>query len=147
AQLRPLRVSPMPDIVVGFDGSDCGQKALEAGSALAKELQDRVVLVYSYHVNPLGGEVQDMASAPKERGKKVLEQGSALVKNAGASVEAELVSDQAADALSDMADQRKARMIVVGTYGDSPIKGAILGSTPHKLLHISDVPVLVVPAG
>ena len=26
-------------------------------------------------------------------------------------------------------------MIVVGSYGESPIKGAILGSTPHKLLH------------
>ena len=36
-------------------------------------------------------------------------------------------------------------MIVVGTYGESPIKGAILGSTPHKLLHMSERPVLVVP--
>ena len=36
--------------------------------------------------------------------------------------------------------------IVVGTYGESPLKGAILGSTPHKLLHLSEVPVVVVPA-
>jgi nucleotide-binding universal stress UspA family protein len=35
---------------------------------------------------------------------------------------------------------------VVGTYGESPLKGAILGSTPHKLLHMSPVPVVVVPA-
>ena len=37
-------------------------------------------------------------------------------------------------------------MIIVGTYGDSPIKGAILGSTPHKLVQIADVPVVVTPA-
>ena len=37
-------------------------------------------------------------------------------------------------------------MIVVGSYGESPIKGAILGSTPHKLLHRAERPVLVVPA-
>ncbi len=37
-------------------------------------------------------------------------------------------------------------MIVVGSYGDPPLKGVILGSTPSKLLHVADRPVLVVPA-
>ena len=35
-------------------------------------------------------------------------------------------------------------MIVVGSYGDSPMRGAILGSTPHKVLNLSQRPVLVV---
>jgi nucleotide-binding universal stress UspA family protein len=34
---------------------------------------------------------------------------------------------------------------VVGTYGESPLRSAILGSTPHKLLHASTRPVLCVP--
>jgi Universal stress protein family len=42
---------------------------------------------------------------------------------------------------------RVARMIVVGSYGEAPLKGAIIGSTPYKLLHLSQRPVLVVPAG
>ena len=37
-------------------------------------------------------------------------------------------------------------MIVVGSYGDPPLKGMILGSTPNKLLHMAERPVLVVPA-
>jgi nucleotide-binding universal stress UspA family protein len=36
-------------------------------------------------------------------------------------------------------------VIVVGTAGESPLKGAMLGSTPHKLLHLSSRPVLCVP--
>ena len=48
-------------------------------------------------------------------------------------------------ALSELADERGARFIVVGGYSERPVTGAILGSTPHKLLHISRVPVIVVP--
>ena len=33
-----------------------------------------------------------------------------------------------------------------GAHGESPIRGALLGSTAHKLLHLADRPVLVVPA-
>ena len=40
---------------------------------------------------------------------------------------------------------REALAIVVGGSGERPILGAILGSVPHKLLHRSTVPVLVVP--
>lgn len=47
--------------------------------------------------------------------------------------------------LNRVAEERNARYIVVGSYGESPLKGAILGSTPHKLLHLSAVPVVVVP--
>jgi nucleotide-binding universal stress UspA family protein len=50
--------------------------------------------------------------------------------------------------LISLAEEHNARgAIVVGTYGESPLKGAILGSTPHKLLHLSSRPVLVVPVG
>ncbi len=49
------------------------------------------------------------------------------------------------DALLVLAEEHDARAIVVGTYGEAPIKGALLGSTPHKLLHLSERPVIVVP--
>jgi nucleotide-binding universal stress UspA family protein len=35
-------------------------------------------------------------------------------------------------------------MIVVGTHGESPLKGAILASTAHRLIQIAERPVLVV---
>jgi nucleotide-binding universal stress UspA family protein len=46
----------------------------------------------------------------------------------------------------DVADERGARMIAVGSFDDAPPKGIILGSTTNKLLHLTKQPVLVVPA-
>ncbi len=37
-------------------------------------------------------------------------------------------------------------MIVVGSHGDHPVVGAIIGATPYKLVQLSDRPVLVVRA-
>ena len=59
----------------------------------------------------------------------------------------ELREERPVDALMSLARENAARAIVVGTYGEHPIKGAVLGSVPHKLLHLSEHPVLVVPAG
>jgi nucleotide-binding universal stress UspA family protein len=64
----------------------------------------------------------------------------------GVEIEAQLFAKRAAEALIEVAEQRDARMIVVGSFGDPPLKGMILGSTPNKLLHLSERPVLVVPA-
>ena len=61
-------------------------------------------------------------------------------------VEAVIVEQAPAHALVALADERDARVIVVGTRGEGPLRGALLGSTPHKLLQLSDRPVLVVPA-
>ena len=35
--------------------------------------------------------------------------------------------------------------LLVG-YGEKPLRGALIGSTAHKLLHLSERPVLVVRA-
>ena len=58
-----------------------------------------------------------------------------------------MVDAKPAEALVQAADWHDASVIVVGTAGESPLRGAILGSTPHKLLHLSSRPVLCVPAG
>jgi nucleotide-binding universal stress UspA family protein len=35
-------------------------------------------------------------------------------------------------------------MIVIGSYGEAPLRGVLLGSTPYRLVHQAPVPVLVV---
>jgi len=64
---------------------------------------------------------------------------------AGVDAQVELLDQKPVDALLNLAERRDARFIVVGSYGESPLRGAVLGSTPHKLLHLSERPVIVVP--
>jgi nucleotide-binding universal stress UspA family protein len=137
----------MSQIVVGYDGSDCSRAALDEGLRTAKALGDEVVVVFGYSPPGLwGGEIVEHEGAIAERGTKVLDEAKHQAEAAGTTVELELVAKKASEAIVAAADQRDARMIVVGSYGDPPLKGMILGSTPNKLLHIADRPVLVVPA-
>jgi nucleotide-binding universal stress UspA family protein len=46
----------------------------------------------------------------------------------------------------DVADQGDARLIVVGTAGEHPITGALLGSVVLRLVQRSRRPLLVAPA-
>jgi len=137
----------MGQIVVGYDGSACGDAALDAALELAGELGDSVTVVFGYAPPGLwGGEIAEHEEAIEELGEKVMAGAKAHAAEKGVEIEAQLVAMRAAEALIEVAGQRDARMIVVGSYGDPPLKGMILGSTPNKLLHMSERPVLVVPA-
>jgi nucleotide-binding universal stress UspA family protein len=137
----------MSQIVVGYDGSRCGDVALNAALDLAGPLGDRVVVVFGYAPPGIwGGEIADHEEAIEELGEKVTGQARAQAAARGAEIGVELVAKRAVDALLDAAERHDARMIVVGSFGDPPLKGVILGSTPTKLLHLSERPVLVVPA-
>jgi nucleotide-binding universal stress UspA family protein len=137
----------MGQIVVGYDGSDCSRAALDEGLRTAKALGDEVVVVFGYSPPGLwGGEIVEHEDAIAERGAKVLEEAKHQAEAAGATVELALVAKKPSEAIVETAEERDARMIVVGSYGDPPLKGIILGSTPNKLLHLAERPVLVVPA-
>ena len=61
-------------------------------------------------------------------------------------VEPILVEDRPTESVLFVAEQRGARMIVVGHGGEGPVRGALLGSVTYNLVHRSPVPVLVVPS-
>jgi amino acid transporter len=67
-----------------------------------------------------------------------------LVAGSGVEAKAAVVDARPVDGLLALAAEHQARMIVVGTHGELPIMGVVLGSTAYKLLHRSPVPVLVV---
>lgn len=137
----------MGQIVVGYDGSDCGKAALDEGLRLAKDLGDGVVVVFGYAPPGLwGGEIVEHEEAIEELGHKVMAEAKQRVEVSGIKAEFAMVAKKPSQAIVETADTHDAHMIVVGSYGDPPLKGMILGSTPNKLLHIADRPVLVVPA-
>jgi len=137
----------MGSIVVGYDGSDSSKAALARAVELAKSLGDGVTLVFGYAPPGIwGGEIAEHEEAIEEFGATVMDEAKRVVETSGVEGEYELVAKRAADAMLGVADRVDARMIVVGGGGETPLKGAILGSTPYKLLHQTERPVLVVPA-
>lgn len=137
----------MSQIVVGYDGSACGEAALAAALALAPALGDEVTVVFGYAPPGIwGGEIAEHEQAIEELGEKVMGRARQQAAAVGAEIHQELVPKRAVDALLDVAQERDARMIVVGSFGEPPLKGFILGANTNKLLHLTDRPVLVVPA-
>jgi nucleotide-binding universal stress UspA family protein len=134
-------------ILVGYDGSDCAKRALEVGLDVAKVYGEKLVIAFGYEVNHVAGEVADYAAALREFGESRLGEGMALAAGSGLEIEAVIVEASPARGLVDLAQERDSRVIVIGTRGESPIRGALIGSTAHKLLHLSERPVLVVPLG
>jgi nucleotide-binding universal stress UspA family protein len=131
----------MGTLVVGYDGTDGARAALRAAVALAGELGDEVVAVFGYTVGRLGGEVSDYAAALHEHAREVLDDARSV---GGEGVDVVELEQSPTEALLAVADERDARMIVVGSHGESPLKSVLVGSTPTKLLHLSQRPVLVI---
>jgi nucleotide-binding universal stress UspA family protein len=118
--------------------------AVAEGAVLAKELGEKLLVVFGYEPWRGAAEIQDHRAALEEMGTEVGNSAVEQAREAGADAELKLVDQSSVDALLATADAVDARMIVVGSYGESPFKGAFLGSTPHKLVHLSKRPVLVV---
>ena len=138
------------EIVVGYDGSEGSRAALDKAIELAEPLGDSVTVVFGYSPpGTYGGEIVDHAAAVKEQGGKVMDEAKhqAAAKESNVKVETKLIPQKATEALLEEAESGDCRMIVVGNQGGpSPLKGAILGAVPFKLVHLSPVPVLVVPS-
>jgi len=133
-------------IVVGYDGSVGASHALDRAVELAKLEGARIVVVFAYEIPAAyGGETGDYRRAVRELAEEATAAAVPRLQEADVEYDIELVPERPVQGLVDVAERTGASMIVVGTNGEHPIRGVVLGSVPHKLLHVSRVPVLVVP--
>ena len=131
-------------IVVGYDGTDGSKAALSEALRVATEIGGEVVAVFAYDRVIVGGESHDLDAQVHARGDAMLAEAEATAQAAGIALRKEYIEESAASALVTVGDEEDARFIVVGSYGERPLKGAIVGSTPYKLIHLADRPVIVV---
>jgi len=133
-------------IVLGYDGSEGSRAALAAAVELASLEGALVAVCFAYEIPAAyGGETGDYRRAVHALAEQAAADATGRLREAGVEYVVELIPERPVDGLVHVAKKRHASMIIVGTNGEHPIKGVILGSVPHKLLHISPVPVLVVP--
>ncbi len=146
-------------LVLGYDGSECSQTALARTVDLAGAMPGAtVVVVYAYEFSigyvPMGmtdsplmmsAEFDDHAQLVRGYGEGQVDE--AVEKLAAVRIKAEKVVAEGhpVEVLLETAKEHDAALIVVGSHGEGAVSAAFLGSTALKLLHHSELPVLVVP--
>ena len=136
----------MSTIVLGYDGSPSANAALAKAIELAPALGASVVVVFGFYISPLaGGDVHDFKERLESIGSHEVDRAVADLAAAGIEASSRIVSLRPADAILGVAEEVGAELIVVGTVGEGPISGALLGSVVLKLVQKSSLPLLVVP--
>lgn len=140
-------------IVVGTDGSDTANKAVEQASDLASRLGSTVHLVSAYEPVPQGrlrderqqvpDDMQWMIN-PREDVNNVLEESAKALQEAGVEVETHAREGDPADAILDVAEEQEAALIVVGNKGMTGAKRFLLGSVPNKVSHHAPCSVMII---
>ena len=131
-------------VVVGYDGTDGSKAALDEALQVAGEIGGDVVAVFAYDRVIIGGESHDLDAQVHRHGDAMLAEAQARAHEAGITLTTQYVEQSPASALVTIADQTDARFIVVGSYGERPLKGALVGSTPYKLIPLAERPIIVV---
>lgn len=138
----------MSTIVLGYDGSPSANAALEHVLSLAPRLGATVHVVFGYYISPLGGgDARDYHDALVKLGQHELARAHADLDAAGIDTHAHLRSGKPAEVILELAEEVDADYVVVGTRGESPISGAVLGSVVLRLIQRCRRPMLVVPGG
>ena len=140
-------------IVVGTDGSDTAKEAVRQATELAKALDASVHLVSAYE--PIGegrlreerqqvpDDMQWMVN-PREDVDATLRDAGSEIEAAGVRVETYAREGDPADAILDVAEEKKADLIVVGNKGMTGAKRFLLGSVPNKVSHHAPCSVMII---
>jgi nucleotide-binding universal stress UspA family protein len=146
-------------IVVGYDGSAAAKGALAEAIALAGLMPDGEVVIacgqdrkpgyLGYSDEPLWKEALELNKLWEQMESRIqqdLEEAVETVRDAGIPASSVCGQGRPANILKDVAHDVTARLIVVSTHGSGKDEETtVLGSTTTELLHITNVPVLVVP--
>jgi nucleotide-binding universal stress UspA family protein len=146
-------------LVLGYDGSDCALRALRHAATLAGQMTGASVLVvYAFEFSvgyvPTGmtdsplmmsAEFDDHVQLVRGFGEQQVKAAKDELTKAGVTATTLVAEGRPVEALLDAAKENDAEMIVVGSHGEGAMSAAFLGSTALKLLHHSEIPVLVVP--
>lgn len=80
----------------------------------------------------------------REAGQKALADACSRLATAGIAYSQHVLLGEAAQAIADYAREQQCTLIVIGSRGLGSVTGILLGSVTTRVVHLSDVPVLVV---
>ena len=140
-------------IVVGTDGSETANEAVRQATELAKAVGSSIDLVSAYEPVSsarLREEAQQVPKDmewmvnPREDVDATLKAAAEQIEEAGVEVHTHAREGDPADAILDVAEERKTDLINVGNKGMTGAKRFLLGSVPNKVSHHAPCSVLII---
>jgi nucleotide-binding universal stress UspA family protein len=131
---------------MAVDHSDVAKRVINAARDLASLSKGEVWVL---HLREMKG-MHRTGYVPIESGpeaQSIVEHAAKALHDAGVKAHYEVrntIYGQAGREIMDAAHTHDAGIIVMGSRGHSGMTGLVLGSTAHKVIHLSDRPVLVV---
>ena len=157
--------APKPRLLIAYDGSDLAKGAVRSAAELFPGCPALVVTVWEpalaaaavstgmdtagiVPVPPDPELMAEVAKAGEEHATAVAQDGARLAGSLGLEAEPHAIPDEVhvADALVDLAVERDAAAIVIGSHGVSGLRSHLLGSTSRHVLSRAKLPVVVVQA-
>jgi nucleotide-binding universal stress UspA family protein len=135
-------------VIVGLNGSEHSERALRWAAAFAAEAGRRLIAVWAWHVQAVGGPFHPVALDYESGARDAADALHQAVERAhidGVDVEERPVLGQPAAELLTVAANARASLLVVGARGVRGLTGALLGSVSDQVVHHASIPVVVVP--
>ncbi|MBI5640378.1 MAG: universal stress protein [Nitrospirae bacterium] len=133
-------------LVVGFDDSLSSKAALIEASNRVKKHGGKVILVHAVYFD-----TEEFGIAPEQLekrlkiGEKVCVQSKAMVSSEfGIEIQSLLCEGDPPNVLLDIAESKKADLIVLGTYGRKGLNRLLMGSVTSRVISDAPMDVLVV---
>ena len=129
-------------IVVGTDGTENAERAVDRAGAIARAFGTtvHVVSAYSDDRTPLVGAGRQ---GDRVHAQQHVDRAQERLAKEGVESEAHLSNREAGRALVAIADEQRAQMIVVGNRGMTGAK-RVLGSVPNHVAHHAHCDVVIV---
>ena len=142
----------MRNILVAVDGSDHSRRALDEVLKLFETTSLHVHLLSvcePIHVNEVLFkdtlvEMRQLEDEHMALGRKIVEAAAGTLKKANVSNDVHVEIGHPAQMIVETAKKYHCEMIVMGTRGTGAIRSIAVGSVANKVVHLAEVPVLLV---
>jgi nucleotide-binding universal stress UspA family protein len=134
----------LPQIVIGYDGSDAARRALERAAGLAATSGTALVVTAAPLLYPTrrAGDIVDPQDS--EEAQRLLDEARDELRRRGVRARTHEAAGDPGDAIIEAARESKADLVVVGTRGRSTAVRLLLGSVSTKVVQEAPCDVLVV---
>lgn len=140
-------------IVVGYDGSESANRALDFAVDRAKAQGGSVLIAHVLEWSPYSFLTPtELEERHKRRNEElaraqgaVIDPAIARCKDAGIPVEGTVKYGHIAEVICDIAREASAGQVVIGRTGHSSLSSRIFGSVAGSLAQAAPVPVTIVP--